>query len=219
MVITASPAAKPLLRGASHQGAFFAVLGGGAMLVADAGGIRSTFAVAVYVICLALMFGTSALYHRADWSPDSRLVMRRLDHSAIFLVIAGSYTPICLLAMPDGSGRTLLWLAWAAAAAGVGKSILWPTAPKAISAAVYVLIGCMVLPFLQQLVPAIGPGNLAILVTGGVLYVIGAVTYAAKAPNPLPGIFGYHEVFHALVVVASVCHFLVIRQVVLAYPG
>lgn len=204
---------KPLLRGHFHQAAFFVALGAGAMLVAEAA--REGLAIALYVTSLAGLFGISALYHRIDWDQARRLFMRRLDHSAIYVLIAGTYTPIAVLALPPDRRGMLLGLTWGVAALGVVKSVLWPGAPKAFSASVYVAMGCLVLPFLPGLAPHFTPGDLGLLLAGGGLHVLGAVTYATRRPDPWPAVFGYHEIFHLLVVAACACHFWVIRHLVL----
>lgn len=207
---------KPRLRGVSHHAAFFASLGAGPMLVAAAANLQAAIAAFVYALTLAAMFGVSALYHRPTWSDRARQFMRRLDHSAIFLVIAGSYTPICLVALKDGVGPLLLGFIWLGAVLGVARAVFWSHAPKALAALFYVLLGCVVLPFLPQTAVALSPLSNGLLVAGGLLYIVGAVIYATRRPDPVPSIFGYHEVFHALVVLASICHFIAIRQVIVA---
>jgi hemolysin III len=141
--------------------------------------------------------------------------MRRLDHSAIFLLIAGTYTPICLL-LPARSGHPLLAIVWGGAAAGVLQSVLWVRAPKPLVAGVYVLLGWAVVPVLPALRAALGGTSLALLAAGGAAYTLGAVVYALRRPDPFPRVFGYHEVFHALVILAAVCHFAVAAAAVRA---
>lgn len=206
---------KPRFRGVSHRAAFFASLGAGPMLVAAAGSVQAAIAATVYALTLAAMFGVSALYHLPNWGDRARLLMRRLDHSAIFLVIAGSYTPICLIALKDGVGPWLLGLMWFGALLGVARAVFWSHAPKAISALFYVLLGCVVIPFLPRTAAVLSPVATGLLIAGGLLYLVGAVVYATRRPDPAPKIFGYHEVFHALTIVASICHFIAIRQVVM----
>jgi hemolysin III len=138
--------------------------------------------------------------------------MRRLDHAAIFLLIAGTYTPFCLL-LPGG-GRALLAFVWAGALAGMAFSVVWPLAPKWLMAALSVALGWAVVPVLPALRTAIGTGGLALLLAGGLAYTAGAVVYATRRPDPFPRVFGYHEVFHALVVVAAVCHYVAVEGVV-----
>lgn len=204
---------KPRWRGVSHQAAFYAALVAGAALLAAAADARAFVASAVYVATLVTLFGVSALYHRVDWSMTARRMMRRLDHAAIFLFIAGSYTPLCVLALGD-AGRGLLVGVWAGAALGVARAVCWPGAPKAVSAAIYVMLGWLVIAWLPALASALGAGPMAVLAVGGVLYSLGALTYALRRPDPLPAVFGYHEVFHALVIVACGLHFGVIARLV-----
>jgi len=211
----ATVSSKPLLRGVSHQIAFFVSAVAGVALVHQARQGLAAISAAIYAASLAAMLGISALYHRINWPPDKRLVMKRLDHAGIFLLIAGSYTPICLLALAPGLGHPLLAAVWTAAALGIVKEVLWIHAPKAVTAIPYTLLGCAVVPFLSQVTAALGSVRTILLGLGGVLYLFGALAYARQRPNPIPGVFGYHEVFHALVVAAAVLHFVAIGQVVL----
>jgi len=204
---------KPLLRGVSHEVAVAFALAGWVALVREAPGARAAFAAAVYGLALTAQFGISALYHRPRWGARARLVMRRLDHAAIFLLIAGTYTPFCLL-LPDGGGRLLLGLVWAGALAGMAFSVAWPMAPKWLLAALCVGLGWAVVPMLPALRAAIGGDGLALLVAGGLAYTAGALVYATRRPDPFPRVFGYHEVFHALVIVAAACHYVAVEGVV-----
>ena len=210
---SAVPLVKPRLRGVSHQLAFFAALGAGAVLVALApAGAR--LAAAVYAGSLATMLGTSALYHRSNLTPGPRRWMRRADHAAIFVLIAGTYTPFTLL-LPR-SGAAMLALAWGGAALGILRSLFWVTAPPALAAGLYVAFGSGILLFWSPLHAALDAAGLSMLVAGGLLYSIGAVVYAARRPDPAPAVFGYHEIFHVFVVAAAVCHFMVVAGVVRA---
>jgi hemolysin III len=208
MPATALAPPKPLLRGVSHEIAAGVALAGWLALALTAAPGRAHLAAHVYGASLFTLFFVSALYHRPTWSPRARLVMRRLDHSAIFFLIAGTYTPVCLL-LPAASGERLLALVWAGAAAGILQSLLWVRAPKVLSAVIYVLLGWVVVTALPALRAALGPGAIALLFAGGAAYTIGAVVYATRRPDPFPRVFGYHEVFHALVVAAAACHFAV----------
>ncbi len=203
---------KPLLRGVSHEVATAFALVGWVLLVRQAPGTRAAIAAGVYGLALTAQFGVSALYHRPSWGARARLLMRRLDHAAIFLLIAGTYTPFCLL-LPGG-GRALLAFVWAGALAGMIFSVVWPFAPKWLMAALSVALGWAVVPVLPALRAAIGAGGLALLLGGGLAYTAGAVVYATRRPDPFPRVFGYHEVFHALVIVAAVCHYVAIAGVV-----
>lgn len=199
---------KPLLRGVSHEIAAGVALAAWTALALISAPGRARVAANVYGASLFTLFLVSALYHRPSWRPRARLFMRRLDHSAIFLLIAGTYTPFCLL-LPAGSGLRVLEIVWGGAAAGVLQSVLWPRAPKALSSVVYVLLGWVIVPVLPSLRGALGLGGLALLAAGGAAYTLGAVVYATQRPDPFPRVFGYHEVFHALVIAAAACHFAV----------
>jgi hemolysin III len=167
----------------------------------------------VYGATLFTLFVVSATYHRITWAPRPLLLMRRLDHSAIFLLIAGTYTPFCLL-LPGRSGDTLLAAVWLGALLGIVRAVFWARAPRPLIAGFYVLLGWFVLPVLPALRAAIGEGGVALLCIGGALYTLGAVIYATKRPDPFPRVFGFHEVFHALVVAAAACHYGVVLAVV-----
>lgn len=204
---------KPRLRGVSHQAAFFAAAGAGTVLVAVAPGVTATLACAIYAGCLTFLFGISALYHRPDWPPAARRFLRRLDHAAIYLLIAGTYTPLCVLSLAGVGGLELFGWVWLAATFGIVKSIAWPGAPKIVSAAVYLLLGWAIVFYLPEIVGALATADLVLIAAGGLLYTVGAIVYALRSPDPLPSVFGYHEIFHALVVGASICHFVAIGRV------
>lgn len=210
---TATAREKPLLRGVSHEVASAFAVAGGVALFHQAAGPRAAVAAAVYGLALTAQFVVSALYHRPRWGARARLLMRRLDHAAIFLLIAGTYTPFGLL-LPAGGGHALLAGVWAGAAAGIALSLAWPTAPKWLVAALCVALGWAVVPVVPALRAAIGAGGLALLFAGGVAYTVGAIVYATRRPDPAPRVFGYHEVFHALVIVGAVCHYAAIAGVV-----
>lgn len=207
-------AAKPLLRGVIHQYSFFVwvVVAGPVLLVAADPRVRVH--VAVYVVCLGAMFGVSALYHRHHWEPAMRMRLRRLDHSAIFLAIAGTYTAVAGVALPADDARWIVGLVWAGTVIGVVFSTVnvWPGAPKVVTALPYVAVGWVAVAALPGLLDGLGPGGFGLLVAGGALYTVGAVVYAARRPNPSPTVFGYHEVFHALVTSAAACHLAVVAS-------
>ena len=205
-----SETVKPRLRGVSHQYAFFVSLACGVTLILAAGGGRARLAVTIYAVAVSGLLGTSALYHRVTWRPQARRWMRRLDHSMIFVLIAGTYTPVALLALPGALGRTVLIVVWAGAGAGIVFKLAWVDAPKWLLAAIYVALGWVSLAVFGDLPGTIGWLAVAGLAAGGLLYSAGAIIYASGRPNPVPGVFGYHEVFHACTVVGATLHFVVI---------
>jgi hemolysin III len=216
-VASAPPSAtkKPLLRGVSHEIAAFVALAAWIGLCLAARSPQGRAAAAIYGAALLAQFTVSALYHRPTWAPRARLFWRRLDHSAIFLLIAGTYTPFCLL-VGGTSGQVLLAVVWVGGALGVVQAIAWPTAPKPLVALIYVALGWVVLPVLPSLYHRLGPLYIALLAAGGITYSLGAAVYALRRPDPFPRVFGYHEVFHALVIAAAVLQFVVAARAVLA---
>lgn len=214
---SAPPAEKPLLRGVSHQIAFFLAIAATAWLVGAAPSSRASWCAFVFGASLVTLFGTSALYHRVRWTEVARLRMRRLDHSAIFLLIAGGYTPLFGLVASSGGDHVALLQIWAGAGVGVVKSLAWPRAPKWITALVCVGIGWMVIGQVFDRAGAVGTTCVGLLVACGITYSLGALVYATKRPDPWPRVFGYHEIFHAIVILASVMLFahvvLVLRSV------
>ena len=198
---------KPRLRGVSHQYAFYVALAAGAALVVLARGGEARVAALVYGLSLCAMFGASALYHRIDWSPRPRAWLRRLDHSMIFVLVAGTYTPFALLVVAPALGWTVLVVVWAGALAGVLVSLMWIDAPRWLTAILYVALGWASIVMMPQLWDRAGVLAVAMLAAGGVLYTAGAVVYARRRPDPVPRVFGYHEVFHALVIAAAAVHF------------
>ena len=202
---------KPLLRGVSHQVAFFIAVVGTVGLLFLATGSRDLWGAGIYGASLSVLFGTSALYHRIHWRPAARAWMRRLDHSAIFVLIAGTFTP---LALHLASGGTLaLSLIWGGALIGILQSLFWVHAPKALVAILAVALGWSMIPFLADLRALLGPVGISLVTAGGVLYSAGALVYAKKRPDPAPRVFCYHEVFHAMVVGAAICHFIAVALV------
>jgi hemolysin III len=202
---------KPRLRGVSHEWAFFVSIFFGAALILLASTPKATLAVAIYAVSLSALFGTSALYHRVNWKrPNVRRWMRRLDHSMIFFLIAGTYTPFALLALHGPLATAILVVVWVGAIAGAIVEMVWIGHPKWVSAIVYLSIGWVAVVAFPDLWDALGPGGALLLAGGGVLYTAGAVVYATQRPDPNPAIFGYHEVFHAFVIAAAVLHFSVI---------
>ena len=211
-------AIKPRLRGVSHQWAFFISVATGVALVLAAPNGRATAAAAVYAVSVAGLFGASALYHRINWSTvGARRWMRRLDHSMIFLLIAGTYTPFAVLALDGPLATAILVVVWVAALGGIVLKLAWIDAPKWLVALIYVGIGWVALAAFPQLLSKLGVTATAMVAAGGLLYTVGALVYARRRPDPAPTVFGYHEVFHALVILAAALQYAVIAFWVL--PG
>ena len=204
------PAVKPLLRGVLHQIAFCASLVVGALLIAGSDGSRRQLAAAVFAGSVAVCFGASALYHRVTWAPRRRLWMRRVDHAGVYLLIAGTYTPVGLLVL-DGAWRVaVLATVYTGAAAAVVLKFAWVDAPKWLAAVFGIALGWVAVVALPQLATRLGPVAVTLLVAGGIAYTAGAIVYARRRPDPVPHMFGYHEVFHALTIVAVACQYVAI---------
>jgi hemolysin III len=202
---------KPRLRGVLHQWAFAVSLVAGIGLVLEAASVRARAAVAVYALSVAALFGTSALYHRVDWrSVAARRWMRRLDHTMIFVLIAGTYTPFGLLVLHGTLGMVILIAAWSAALAGAVFKLVWIDAPGWLGAATYISVGWIAVIALPELVDRLGIPAVAAMALGGIIYSTGGVIYARKRPDPVPSVFGYHEVFHLLVIVAAGLQYAVV---------
>ena len=199
---------KPRLRGVSHEWAFFLSLGLGAALIVAAEGTRATVAVAIYSVSLSALFGVSALYHRITWRrPEARRWMRRLDHTMIFFLIAGTVTPFALLVMEPPLSTALLIAVWAGAVAGTIVELVWVDHPKWVSAIVYIAVGLIGAIGFPAIVVETGIVAGLLIAVGGALYATGAIVYAAQRPDPSPTVFGYHEIFHVLVIAAAATHF------------
>jgi len=198
---------KPRLRGVSHQWAFFVSLVAGAALVIFAPEGEATLAAAIYAASLSGLLGVSALYHRVDWKPVTRRWMRRLDHTMIFFLIAGTYTPFALLVLHGTIAQVVLISVWACAVAGIILNLAWWNAPKPVTAAVYLSTGWIALLAFPQMWEELGPLGFGLVAAGGALYTLGAIIYARRKPDPNPEVFGYHEIFHLLVIAAAACQF------------
>jgi hemolysin III len=198
----------PLLRGALHAWAFWAALAAAVTLVLLAPVGAARVAAVVYGVGLCALFAGSALYHRWCTIPRLRPLLRRIDHSTIFVFIAASYTPIALLVLTGPMRWVVLVAVWAGALAGVGFSLAWITAPRVLVAACYLALGWVAVIAVPQLVSRLEVTPLVLLAAGGVLYTLGAAVYAARRPDPWPRVFGFHELFHAFVVAAAVAHFV-----------
>jgi hemolysin III len=199
----------------SHQWAFFCSLLTGTALVITAPAGQATVASAVYAGSVSALFGASALYHRITWSSEqARRWMRRLDHSMIFVLIAGTYTPFALLVLDGALATVILVVVWTGALGGVILKLVWIDAPKRVVAALYVMLGWVAVAAFPALLDGLGVTGTALVFAGGLLYTAGAVVYALGRPNPVPAVFGYHEVFHALVIAAAALQYAVIVFVV-----
>jgi hemolysin III len=196
---------KPVLRGWFHLGALPVVALLGLVLVALADGPVATWSSVAFAISSLLMFGTSASYHRVEWSPKARAVLKRLDHANIFVLIAGTYTPIGLSALPWSDGQWLLTAVWIGAGLGIAFRVFWLSAPRWLYVPLYLALGWASVWYMPQLFAVNVPMTVLVIV-GGIAYSVGAVIYGLKRPNPVPGVFGFHEIFHILTVVAFLCH-------------
>ena len=209
-------ALKPRLRGVSHQWAFFVAVAAGAALVVSAPDGRSRLALGVYALTVCGLFGVSAVYHRINWrTPEARRRIRRVDHSMIFVFIAGSYTPFAMLVLEGDLATAIGITVWAGALAGVVLKLVWIDAPKWLIAGTYIALGWVAVAATPQLYDRLGIVAVLLIAAGGVLYTAGAVVYATGRPDPVPAVFGYHEVFHALVIAAAALQFAVIAIYVL----
>jgi hemolysin III len=204
-MLEAMDAAPPRLRGVLHQYASFVSVALGIPLVVGASGFRERLSALVFAAALATMFGVSALYHRITWRPGPRRWMRRLDHAAIYLLIAGTYTPFGLVALSGAWRWTVLPVVWGGALAAIVLKVAWVDAPKWVAAAIAVALGWVGVLVLPQLWDHAGTAGVVLLAIGGVLYTGGAIVYARGRPDPVPAVFGYHELFHALVIAAAAC--------------
>jgi len=193
-----------------HQYAFFLSLGSGALLLLLAATTRASVAVAVYAASVSGLFGVSALYHRVTWTALARRRMRRLDHAMIFLLIAGTYTPVGLLILQGTLATTVLLVVWSGAVAGIVLELAWTRAPRWLGVVVYVALGWVAVVAMPQLFAQLGLAGGLLIVAGGLVYTAGALVYALRRPDPVPSVFGYHEVFHLLVIIAAAAHFLAI---------
>ena len=209
-------AMKPALRGHFHQAMFFVVLGAGVPLIYNSQGLTTRVSVSLYVVCALLTFGISAVYHRITWSTGARAIWRKLDHAGIYLMIAGTFTPVAMLGLSAASARACLMTIWIVALAGIIQSIFFVNIPKIVSALIYLIAGYLIVPYMGELQQNIGSANIWLLVAGGVAYTLGALCYALKRPVLDPRWFGYHEVFHVLVNAGAILHFFVINDLVVA---
>ncbi|MGL4339390.1 MAG: PAQR family membrane homeostasis protein TrhA [Rhodoglobus sp.] len=208
---------KPSWRGWIHTVTFPLAITLGIILVSMSETAAAKLSCAIFFACSLLLFGTSALYHRVDWSPRVKALLKRLDHSNIFLLIAGSYTPITVLCLPPEKASILLWLVWIGAGLGILFRIFWIGAPRWLYVPLYLLLSYAALAFIVDFFRA-NAVMMTLILIGGVLYTVGAVFYGLKRPNPVPGVFGFHEIFHTLTVLAFLCHWTAIFLVATTPP-
>lgn len=204
---------KPRMRGWLHTYAFFVAVVSGIVLSSIAAtrpGWAPLTSCALYSLTVCGLFGTSALYHRRVWSERGYQAMRRLDHSMIFLFIAGTYTPFCVLLLPPRGAVILLALVWGGAVAGVALKVIWPHVPRWVSAPLYLALGWVAVAVLPDILHVGGVTTLVLMIVGGAAYSVGAVFYALRRPNPWPTVFGHHEFFHACTLLAAICHHIAI---------
>ena len=212
--VGSTAATKPRLRGWLHAGMFPVSLAAGIVLVALAPPGEARIAAAVFSIAAVLLFGTSALFHRGDWSPRVKNVLRRMDHANIFLIIAGSYTPFAMLGLPEDQGQLLMTIVWSGALLGVFFRVFWMGAPRWLYTTLYLVVGWIAVFFLPELIDGVGVAAVVLIIVGGGLYTLGAIVYGLKWPNPWHGWFGFHEVFHALTIAAFTVHYIAVSMVV-----
>jgi hemolysin III len=202
--------AKPKWRGVLHQAAFVVAVGIAPLLILTADGGRAQFAAAVFAGSVVACFGASALYHRVTWKPRARLWMRRIDHAGVYLLIAGTYTPVSMLVLRGAWRPVVLTIIWAGAAAAIVLKFVWVGAPKWLAAAIGIALGWVAVIVLPQLVGRVNLAAVILLVAGGLAYTLGAIVYVRRRPDPVPAVFGYHELFHALTIVGVACQYVAI---------
>lgn len=209
---------KPRWRGVSHQYAFYLSLVAGVWIIfrainrfeVPADHLIFIFSVVTFAVSVALLLGTSALYHRVQWSTEARELMRRCDHSSIYLLISGTYTPLMIAALDSSTATTVLSIVWGASFVGIFLELFVKRAPKWLKAGMYVALGWVAVTVTPQIYQSLGLVAVSLIALGGVLYTLGAVVYARKRPNPNPVVFGYHEVFHMFVIGGAVAHYAVV---------
>ena len=205
---------KPFLRGTFHQAMFFIAIGACAPLIVKSNNSSEYIATSIYSCAVMMMFGFSALYHRFNWNQIEKRQFRKLDHIGIFLMIAGTFTPFCLLVLPWSSGFILLILIWAIALFGILQVLFIPDLNRMIRASIYIGMGLIALPYMSEMFKVFSTANTVLIIIGSFLYIIGAIGYGLKIPKLSPRFFGYHEVFHSLVSIAAILHFIVIYSII-----
>ena len=208
---------KPTWRGWIHAGTFPVAIVLGVILIVLADGTAAKVSSSIFVASSLLLFGTSALYHRINWSPRVKAIFKRIDHANIFVLIAGSYTPITVLALPHDKSVLLLWLVWSGAGLGILFRVFWVGAPRWLYVPLYLVLGYAALIFIADFFAA-NAAMMTLILVGGLCYSVGAAAYGFKRPNPVPGVFGFHEIFHTLTLVAFLCHWTGILLVAVNPP-
>lgn len=209
---------KPRLRGWLHVAVFPLALAAGIVLICLAPNAGEAASCVVFAVSSWLLFGVSGIYHTRGWGPRWKSILRRFDHTNIFLIIAGTYTPISVTLLPRGTAELLLSLVWSGALIGIGFRMFWLTAPRWVYVPCYVALGWAAVFFLPELLRSGGPGVVALIISGGLLYSAGAVVYALKRPDFSPRWFGFHELFHAFTIAAFCCHYIAVAISVLSVP-
>jgi hemolysin III len=208
---------KPSWRGWIHLGTLPLALAAGIVLIVLAQGVAASVSSAIFVTTSVLMFGVSGTYHRFNWSPKNKVLLKRLDHANIFLLIAGTYTPIAVLALPNEKALRLLMVIWVGTLLGIGFRVLWIGAPRWLYVMLYLGLGWGAVMYMGDLFRA-NVAMMVLVIAGGLAYSLGAIVYATKRPNPAPATFGFHEIFHALTVVAFMCHWSAVLLIALNPP-
>jgi hemolysin III len=208
---------KPRWRGRLHQIAFIVSIPQGLALVVAAASMVSRVSAAVYALSLSGLYGVSASYHRIGWTPKALGRMRKLDHSMIFVLIAGTYTPFSVIVLDGVWSTVLLAAVWAGALFGIGVKLMGVDRMRKLGGALYIILGWLAVLATPQFVPRLGLGVMALIVAGGVLYTLGAIVLLRRRPDPSPAVFGYHEVWHVMVVAASLCHYAAVMWLVLTF--
>ena len=206
---------KPQLRGVSHGIGAIATIPIVVLAIRHATTSTGTLAAALHGASVLFLLTASAIYHIPHWQPKVRTWFRRVDHTAIFILIAGTYTPLCLLAVTsNSSGQTLLVLIWSIAALGTIQSMLWPKAPRWVTVPLYLGMGWILVFFASEFFSQMAPYMITLIFVGGAFYTLGALAYARRWPNPKPAVFGYHEIFHLCVLAAVACHYVVVWNLI-----
>jgi hemolysin III len=210
---------KPKLRGWLHAGTFPLAVSAGIVLIVLAPTTAGRICAAIYTLTAAMLFGTSAVYHRGTWSPRVLVLLKRMDHSNIFLIIAGTYTPFAVMLLPARRAEVLLSIVWIGAIGGVLFRVFWVGAPRWLYTPVYIALGWVAVFYLPGFYATGGTAVATLIIVGGALYTAGAVVYGLKRPNPSPRWFGFHEIFHACTVAAFITHYIAVSFAVYAHPA